>query len=76
MWKRSGGFARGIFDLLEAIMTSEIRATTPSDTVVMIGIDIVVISKDDDSNIGRNEGLGFVISANRGVDQNVDESAP
>jgi hypothetical protein len=42
----------------------------------MIGIDIVVISKDGDSNIGTNEGLGFVISANRGVDQNVDESAP
>jgi hypothetical protein len=57
-------------------MTSEIRATTPSDTVVMIGIDIVVISKDSDSNIGTNEGLGFVIFANRGVDQNVDESAP
>ena len=57
-------------------MTSEIRATTPSDTVVMIGIDIVLISKDVDSNIGTNEGLGFVISANRGVDQNVDESAP
>ena len=57
-------------------MASEIRATTASDTVVMIGIDIVVISKDVDSNIGTNEGLGFVISANRGVDQNVDESAP
>ena len=59
--KRSGGFARGIFDLLEAIMTSEIKATTPSDTVVMIGIDIVVISKDGDSDIGFKEGLGFVI---------------
>ena len=67
---------RGIFDLLETITTSEIRATTPSDNVVMIGIDILVISKDGDSNIGTNEGLGFVISANRGVDQNVDESAP
>ena len=76
MWKRSGGFERGILDLLEVMMASEIRATTASDTVVMIGIDIVVISKDGDSNIGTNEGLGFVISANRGVDQNVDESAP
>ena len=75
MWKRSGGFARGILDLLEVIMASETRATTASDTVVMIGVDIVVISKDGDSNTGTKEGLGFVISAKRDIDQNVDESA-
>jgi hypothetical protein len=57
-------------------MTNEIRATTASDTVVMIGIDIVVISKDGDSNKGTKEGLGFVIFGNRDIDQNVDESTP
>jgi hypothetical protein len=58
------------------MMASEIRATTASDTVVMIGIDIVVISKDGDSNKGTKEGLGFVIFGNRDIDQNVDESTP
>ena len=57
-------------------MTSEIRATTPSDTVVTIGIEIVVMSKDGDSNIGIKEGLGFVIFGNKDIDQNVDQSTP
>jgi hypothetical protein len=58
------------------MMTSEIRATTASDTVVMIGIDIVVMSKDGDSNIGTKEGLGFVMFGNRDIDQIVDKSTP